>query len=69
MQKQIEAELNILLPNTFQYYSPELQQNIIQYIKQLTPIEKKAYSIALEHLGSSFNILRCNGYKEWIKNK
>ena len=29
----------------------------------------KAYNIAFNHLGSSFNILKSNGYKDWAKNK
>ena len=41
---------------------------IIAYINQLTVTEKQAYMIAYQHLGTSFNILNSNGYKEWIKN-
>ena len=41
---------------------------IIAYINQLTETEKQAYMIAYQHLGTSFNILNSNGYKEWIKN-
>jgi hypothetical protein len=37
------------------------------YMKQLNEIEKKAYLIAQEHLGTSFNILKSNGYIEWSK--
>jgi hypothetical protein len=32
-------------------------------------IHKKAYSIAFDHLGSSFDVLRSNGYKEWKNSK
>jgi hypothetical protein len=27
--------------------------------------QKKAYLIAKDHLGSSFNILKSNGFSEW----
>jgi hypothetical protein len=27
--------------------------------------QKKAYVIAYDHLGSSFNIYKSNGFKEW----
>jgi hypothetical protein len=27
--------------------------------------QKKAYLIAFHHLGSSFNIYKSNGFKEW----
>jgi hypothetical protein len=42
---------------------------IEEYISQLTEVEKIAYEIAKEHLGSSFNIKRSNGFNEWLKNK
>lgn len=40
---------------------------IIAYITQLTETEKQAYMIAFQHLGTSFNILNSNGYKDYIK--
>ncbi len=30
---------------------------------------KYAYQIAYSHLGTSFNIVRSNGFKEWQKEK
>lgn len=38
---------------------------INEYLSQLTDIEKQAYQIAKEHLGSSFNILKSIGFLEW----
>jgi hypothetical protein len=38
------------------------------YIAQMNSIEKKAFEIAKEHLGSSFNIDRSIGFIEWKKN-
>ena len=61
--------INNELPPQFSSYSKETQENIIQYISQFTPIQKKAYLIAKEHLGSSFNVVKSNGYMDWIKNK
>lgn len=61
--------LGVELPDNFESYNEETKQSIIQYINQLTPIEKKAFNIAKNHLGSSFHILRSNGYIEWIKSK
>jgi len=46
----------------------EKEKEILTYISQLDENSKKAYLIAKDHLGSSFNILKSNGYKEW-KNK
>jgi hypothetical protein len=36
-------------------------------LKNMGDTEKKAYLIAKEHLGSSFNICKSNGYKDWKK--
>lgn len=43
------------------------QSEIYNYLKNMDDIEKKAYLIAKQHLGSSFNICKSNGYKEWKK--
>jgi hypothetical protein len=45
-----------------------MQESIIKYLKQLSIIEKKAYSIGKEHLGTSFNVVKSNGYLNWQKN-
>lgn len=58
---------DIKLPDNFESYDTNLQSSIIEYLLQLNPIEKKAYKIAKEHLGSSFNIVKSNGYCDWIK--
>jgi hypothetical protein len=57
------------LPNNFANYDIELQSSVIQYITQLSDIEKKAYKIAQIHLGSSFNVIKSNGYNSWLKSK
>lgn len=38
---------------------------VIQYLKTLKPIEIKAFKIAKNHLKTSFNILKSNGYIDW----
>jgi len=43
--------------------------DVVTYLTQLTPFEKSAYSIAKSHLGSSFNLIKSNGYLKWIKQK
>ena len=40
-----------------------------EYVAQLSPIEKKAYKIAIEHLGTSFNLKKSNGFCNWNKYK
>lgn len=39
-----------------------------QYISQMTPLERQAYDIARSHLGTSFSIVKSNGFKEFVKN-
>lgn len=56
------------LPENFYILPMELQEEIIQYLDTMDNRQFKAYLIAKDHLGSSFNIFKSNGYKEW-KNK
>lgn len=42
---------------------------IEEYIQQLNDFEKRAYDIAKNHLGSSFDIEKSIGYLVWIKEK
>jgi len=60
--------LDIKVPAFVSTYSIETQKEIYEYLNQLDENNKKAYLIALDHLGSSFNIFRSNGFKNW-KNK
>ena len=60
---------NITLPPNFTKYNKETQDNIIKYLEYLTPIEYQAYLIAKDHLGSSFNIVKSNGYCDWFKKQ
>lgn len=64
-----QHDLQLTLPNNFATYDVNLQARIIEYLMQLDSIEKKAYKIAKEHLGSSFNIVKSNGYCDWLKDK
>ena len=38
-----------------------------RYISQMNSKEKIAYEIAKDHLGTSFNLKKSIGYKEWLK--
>jgi hypothetical protein len=57
------------LPYNYSYYSTEVQQNILIYLNHLNEIEKKAYLIAKNHLGTSFDIRKSIGYIEWKQKK
>ena len=57
------------LPNNFENYDIDTQSSIIEYITHLSDLEKKAYQMAHNHLGSSFNVVKSNGYNDWLKTK
>jgi hypothetical protein len=63
----IFKELNIPVPSDVYSYEYNKQKEIYQYLSQVGKDEqyKKAYLIAFNHLGSSFNIYKSNGFKEW----
>lgn len=67
-RQSIESELGLELPNNFEKYDENTQQLIINYLKQLDKIERQAYSIGKNHLGSSFNVVKSNGFVDWKKN-
>ena len=50
-----------------QLYPVETHSLIQEYLSQLSEIEQKACKIAFQHLGSSFNILKSNGFIAWKK--
>jgi hypothetical protein len=49
-------------------YTTEEIPKIHKFIASLTLDEKKAMLIATDHLGSSFDIVRCNHYQTWVKS-
>ena len=61
-RQEIERELNLELPNNFENYDEKTQELIINYLKHLDTIERQAYTIGKKHLGSSFNIVKSNGF-------
>lgn len=61
--------LNLQISPLIQNYSIELQRDIYTYLSQMDDIHIKAYVIAYDHLGSSFNIARSNGFKTWKNNQ
>jgi protein-tyrosine-phosphatase len=70
MAEKIAFEtLNIKLPELVKTQTIEEQIEIFDYLSSMDDHHKKAYEIALNHLGSSFNIYRSNGFKEWKQSK
>ena len=48
---------------------PYTEEQIIEYINQLSEIELIAYEIAKKNLGSSFNIVKSIGFLDWVNKK
>jgi hypothetical protein len=66
MKEEINFEsLQIKVPELVKNYPIELKREIFNYLSEMDEHNKKAYEIAIDHLGSSFNIYRSNGFKEW----
>ena len=40
-----------------------------EYLKTLSEKERKSYEIAKDHLGSSFDLVKSNGFLKWKKEK
>jgi len=59
------GNLEIPVSQNINAYSTDEQEKIYNYLTQLNEQQKKAYIIAYEHLGSSFNIRKSNGFKTW----
>jgi hypothetical protein len=68
-RQEIELEIGLELPSTFEKYDVVIQDSIIKYLKHLDLIERKSYTIGKAHLGSSFNVLKSNGYVDWKKKQ
>ena len=61
--------LNLPIPTVVKTYSKEKQEEIFNYLREMDDHNRKGYLIAQNHLGTSFNIYKSNGDKEWLKNK
>jgi hypothetical protein len=53
--------------NAMENVEQQMQQHLQTYYEQLTPFERQTCDIAREHLGSSFDLARSNGFLRWLK--
>lgn len=60
--------LNLPIPEIIKNYSYEKQREIFEYLFEMNEHDRIGYKIAFNHLESSFDIYRSNGFKQW-KNK
>jgi len=61
--------LNMKISDLLKTYPLEQQKNIFEYLNEMDEHHRKAYDIAYCHLGTSFNIARSNGFKQWLNEK
>jgi hypothetical protein len=61
--------LNMKISELVKRYPIEQQREIFEYLSEMDEHNRKAYDIAYNHLGTSFNIARSNGFKEWLAHK
>lgn len=57
--------INIPIPELVHSYTTEKQREIYNYLHTMDEQDKKAYRIAFNHLGSSFDICRSVGFLKW----
>lgn len=62
-------DLNLPIPENLYVYNTNDQSLVFNYLKQMNAVERQTYLIAIDHLGSSFNIIKSNGYQEWLDKK
>jgi hypothetical protein len=69
-KEELEKKLNLELPEKYSSYNDILKEKIIKYLFTLDETEIIAYKIAKNHLGSSFNLIKSNGFINWqVSNK
>jgi hypothetical protein len=70
MTEEVNFEsLNMKISELMKRYPMEQQREIFEYLNEMDEQNRKAYDIAYHHLGTSFNIARSNGFKEWQNKK
>ena len=47
----------------------QINELLKEYLSTLSEKEYKAYKIAESHLGTSFDLIKSNGYLKWLKSR
>ncbi len=70
MYEEVNFEsLHLPIPEIIKTYSIEKQREVFDYLSEMDELNKIAYKIAFNHLQSSFDICRSNGFKKWKESK
>jgi hypothetical protein len=59
------SQIKLPIPPSVFNETIQTQNDIYNYLNTIDDYERKAYLIAIEHLKTSFDILKSNGYKQW----
>ena len=62
-------DIGIPKPLLFDKYEENEKANIYEYLSKLDEHQKNIYKIAHQHLETSFNVVKSNGYLKWLKSK
>jgi hypothetical protein len=70
MSEEARLDLSkVNIPEAVKNYSPEKRQEVMDYLSEMDEQHRQAYEIALNHLESSFDIVRSNGFQDWKKSR
>jgi hypothetical protein len=69
IEENIFDSLNLPIPDIIKNSPIEIQREIFEYLNDMNKLEREGFKIAFNHLGSSFDILRSNGFKKWKQSK
>ena len=69
IEENIFDSLNLPIPDIIKNSPIEIQREVFEYLNGMTKLEKEGFKLAFSHLGSSFDILRSNGFKKWKQSK
>jgi hypothetical protein len=70
MSEEARLDLSkVTIPEAVKNYSPEKRQEVMDYLSEMDEQHRQAYEIALNHLESSFDIVRSNGFQDWKKSR
>ena len=58
-------KLPVKVTDNIHKHTAEEQQLIYKYLSQLDESQQQTYNIAKDHLGTSFNIMKSNGFEKW----
>ena len=70
MSEEARLDLSkVTIPEAVKNYSPEKRQEVMDYLSEMDEQHRRAYEIAVNHLESSFDIVRSNGFQDWKKSR